>query len=47
MVIIIFYFDICIKFTLFMLKISCLYEKKKTVSDKPWQNMLHDKAIPS
>ena len=22
-------------------KISCLYEKK-TVSDKPWKNMLHD-----
>ena len=23
----------------------CLYEKK-TVSDKPWKNMLHDNIIP-
>ena len=21
--------------------------EKKTVSDKPWQNMLHDRTIPS
>ena len=23
------------------------FERKKAVPDKPWQNMLHDKTIPS
>ena len=32
-------------YNFFMIKISCLHEKK-TVSDKPWKNMLHDKTIP-
>ena len=26
---------------------NILFERKKTVTDKPWQNMLHDKTIPS
>ena len=36
---------LCYNFS--MIKMSCLYERKKTVSFKPWQNMLHDKTIPS
>ena len=27
--------------------VSPWFERKKTVTDKPWQNMLHDKTILS
>ena len=26
---------------------NMMFERKKTITERPWQNMLHDKAIPS
>ena len=54
-----FCFDICIKFTLSTMNPTMkkshltyhvkqqLFERKKAITEKPWQNMLHNKTIPS